>query len=89
MSKPGLYERADRAEHVSFIQITDVHIDAHYMPGTNSDCKEPLCCHFEDGIPVDPSKASGIWGDYHNCDLPITTFRHALEHMTSTHPEVV
>lgn len=71
------------------IQITDIHIDPYYESGTNADCGEPLCCRRESsGRPVNPSKAAGSWGDYRNCDTPLTSLKSALEHITLTHPDV-
>eukprot|EP01103_Thecamoeba_quadrilineata_P008650 TRINITY_DN1838_c0_g1_i1.p1 TRINITY_DN1838_c0_g1~~TRINITY_DN1838_c0_g1_i1.p1 ORF type:complete len:540 (-),score=70.89 TRINITY_DN1838_c0_g1_i1:79-1698(-) len=46
-----------------FVQITDMHYDPLYRPGTNVDCGEPLCCREDDG-PGDSNR----WGNY-QCDL--------------------
>jgi hypothetical protein len=47
-----------------FVHLSDVHVDLHYQPNTNTNCGEPICCHASDGVGT-----SGYWGDY-NCDAP-------------------
>ncbi|RWS17270.1 sphingomyelin phosphodiesterase-like protein 2, partial [Dinothrombium tinctorium] len=71
---------------INVVQITDIHVDPFYMPGTNAQCGEPLCCRLADGFTQNPSKAAGVWGDYRSCDTPIGTLRHALRHISENHP---
>lgn len=73
---------------VSMIQITDIHIDPYYEAGTNADCGEPLCCRAADGRPSNTAKAAGRWGDYRNCDTPVSSLKSALEHISQNHPDV-
>lgn len=74
---------------ISVVQITDIHIDPYYEGGSNADCGEPLCCRASSpGHPNSKSKIAGIWGDYRNCDTPVSSLKSALEHISLTHPEV-
>lgn len=72
----------------SFVQITDIHIDPYYEPGSLSDCKEPLCCRATSGHVQagDKRRQAGRWGDYGNCDLPVRTLRSALQRIREHHP---
>lgn len=73
---------------ISVVQITDIHIDPYYEEGANADCGEPLCCRQSAGSPASKSKTAGTWGDYRNCDTPVSALKSALEHISATHPEV-
>ena len=75
--------------HTKVVQVTDLHVDPYYTPGANADCGEPLCCRGAAGIATSPEKAAGVWGDYRNCDTPISTLRHALKHISETHSNVI
>lgn len=78
----------DRNKISTFVQITDIHIDPFYEPGSLSDCKEPLCCRATSGLvqPGDKRRQAGRWGDYGNCDLPVRTLHNALKRIRSHHP---
>ena len=56
---------------LQIVQITDIHVDPYYVPGSNADCGEPLCCRHTSGIPKHPSKAAGVWGDYVSFTLKV------------------
>ncbi|KAG9509932.1 Sphingomyelin phosphodiesterase, partial [Fragariocoptes setiger] len=71
----------------NFVQITDVHVDPYYEPGTSADCREPLCCRLTSGLPSEGRRAAGSWGDYGNCDTPITTLRHAFNRIRHHHQD--
>jgi len=83
-----LYEQVYAAENerpkLTFLHISDVHIDAEYVDGTLWDCDDYVCCRVQSGIPTDPAKAAGHWGGY-KCDLPMRTFQNMLEHIVETH----
>lgn len=51
----------------TFIQVTDVHVDAIYEAGTNAGCGKPQCCRASEGPAPNASFAAGKWGDY-RCD---------------------
>ncbi|XP_054158127.1 sphingomyelin phosphodiesterase-like [Oppia nitens] len=78
-------ENAKLKSHTKVVQVTDLHIDPYYTPGSNADCGEPLCCRSSNGVAINADKAAGVWGDYRNCDLPISTLRHALKHISEVH----
>lgn len=74
---------------ISVVQITDIHIDPYYEGGANADCGEPLCCRASSPRQSPAKfKAAGLWGDYRNCDTPVSSLKSALEHISLTHPEV-
>lgn len=70
------------------VQITDIHIDPYYEPGSEAQCGEPLCCRSTNGIAKSKDRAAGIWGDYRNCDTPVQTLRHVLKHINEIHSDV-
>ena len=60
-----------------FVQFSDVHVDARYVPQTNTKCGTPLCCQAEYG----PGDA-GKFGNY-ACDIPELVLLSALEFVAS------
>lgn len=64
-----------------FAQMSDIHVDLFYKPGTITNCDEPVCCRQGSGN-------AGTWGDY-NCDLPIKTFEAALMQLQTLNPDFV
>ncbi|RWS17697.1 sphingomyelin phosphodiesterase-like protein 2, partial [Dinothrombium tinctorium] len=72
----------------SFVQLTDIHVDLNYAPGTDSDCGEPLCCRLSNGFTKDVNRKAGVWGDYRKCDSPLITVIEALKHIKENHPFV-
>ncbi|GBL78306.1 Sphingomyelin phosphodiesterase [Araneus ventricosus] len=67
------------------LHISDVHIDLNYKENTSASCGEPLCCRPTSGPPKSPSDASGYWGDYRDCDIPLRTLENMLDHINKTH----
>ncbi|CAL1539136.1 unnamed protein product [Lymnaea stagnalis] len=57
-----------------FLHLTDIHFDLDYQEGSETYCKEPLCCR---GTKVEKN---GAWrfGDYRNCDTPLWTLKDML-----------
>lgn len=70
------------------VQITDIHVDPYYEPGSDANCGEPLCCRSTNGVAKNKDRAAGIWGDYRNCDTPVQTLRHVLKHINEIHSDV-
>jgi hypothetical protein len=58
------YVKNPLAPLLQIVQITDIHVDPYYVPGSNADCGEPLCCRHTSGPPKTSNKAAGVWGDY-------------------------
>ena len=52
------------ANLLDIVQITDIHVDPYYVPGSSAECGEPLCCRATSGPVKGPGKAAGVWGDY-------------------------
>lgn len=69
-------------------QITDIHFDPYFSPGTRSDCGEPVCCRNVNGPASTLASMAGIWGDYTDCDTPYFTIDSALKQVSNAHPNV-
>lgn len=66
--------------------LTDIHWDQEYAPGSAADCKDPLCCRNDSGLPSWRRREAGYWGTYSKCDLPLHTVEHLLEHLAKNGP---
>ncbi|XP_015672780.1 sphingomyelin phosphodiesterase [Protobothrops mucrosquamatus] len=62
--------------------LTDLHWDRQYTPGSDPNCKDPLCCRG--GQPRGPG--AGYWGSYSKCDLPLHTLENLLQHLALAGP---
>merc|ERR1711892_234988 len=69
------------------LQITDVHIDLSYLPGSPVSCGLPCCCMASTGLAGEDQIASGVWGDY-SCDLPSYTFEDMVKHVAEAHTDL-
>ncbi|GLV41289.1 uncharacterized protein CBL_04813 [Carabus blaptoides fortunei] len=72
---------------ISILQITDIHYDDIYVPGSNALCGEPLCCAANQGEPATSEARAGFWGDYRNCDMPWHSVLNLMKQL-STHDNV-
>ncbi|KAI0978368.1 hypothetical protein GJ496_008954 [Pomphorhynchus laevis] len=63
------------------LHLTDIHLQTNYQPGSNAECKEPLCC-FGPEI-SDESRRAGYFGDYRKCDLPLWTVEEIFKHIAA------
>ena len=68
---------------LSVLQLSDVHLDFSYQPGTKEDCGDAACCRTEVGYPPAGEPGAGEWGSLH-CDLPMKTFGTLLDYITNT-----
>lgn len=66
--------------------LTDIHWDQEYAPGSAADCKDPLCCRNDSGMPSWRRREAGYWGTYSCCDLPLHTVEHLMEHLGKSGP---
>ncbi|KAK2703000.1 hypothetical protein QYM36_018450, partial [Artemia franciscana] len=80
--------REPDAPTLKVLHVSDFHWDPEYLPGSNADCGDPLCCRAGSGIPANESAIAGYWGDYRDCDLPLWTLRNSMEHIASTHSDI-
>ncbi|XP_067889077.1 sphingomyelin phosphodiesterase isoform X2 [Heterodontus francisci] len=69
--------------------LTDIHWDKGYTPGNNPDCRDPLCCRKESGLPPQHRKGAGKWGEYSKCDLPLHTIENLLQNLQPGHFDLV
>lgn len=63
------------------LQISDIHVDARYAPGSPIDCSEPLCCRDNNATKANPNSA-GYWGSLGSCDTPYWTLELLLKHLS-------
>ena len=42
--------KVDRTASLKVLQLTDVHMDLSYLPGSNPDCGLPCCCMNSTGL---------------------------------------
>lgn len=76
----------DDVPKLKVLQITDIHYDPYYQPGSESDCDFPACCRASVGYPArSPETAAGKWGDYRKCDSPKRLIENAFQHIAETH----
>ena len=61
------------------LQISDLHTDLKYTPGSKVNCNEPLCCR-------QPAQhgdiLAGYWGSLGYCDVPFWTVENFLQHVS-------
>jgi hypothetical protein len=85
----NLYETIkDKKGDVKVAVISDLHMDYDYTPGMATGCDKPVCCRSDSGLPKDPSKGAGKWGDY-NCDLNERMLLTLLDKVRSLKPDAV
>ncbi|KAJ7640733.1 Metallo-dependent phosphatase-like protein [Mycena polygramma] len=66
------------------VHFSDVHIDRQYTPGSDADCKKPICCrNFADELQP-PNEPAGPFGNP-NCDSPIGLAMSMLEQISAHH----
>lgn len=70
---------ADKLTNLRILQLTDIHYDPEYQPGSNSNCGEQLCC--QTGHPKEFKDQAGFWGDYNVCDMPWHTVENLAKHI--------
>ncbi|KAH7728277.1 Protein ASM-1 [Aphelenchoides avenae] len=64
------------------LQISDIHFDAGYVPGSESSCSMPVCCTGRPGPEV--QQPAGYWGTIAACDIPYWTIENMLAHINRT-----
>ncbi|KAG9067925.1 hypothetical protein KI688_011516 [Linnemannia hyalina] len=61
---------ASSGKLIDVLHLSDWHVDAGYIPGSEAECDQPLCCRKHSNSPAVPKRKASTWGDYH-CDVPI------------------
>jgi len=88
--KPAVMKPENPDETISelkVLQITDVHLDLSYLPGSPVDCGLPCCCLSSTGLAEAGQDSAGYWGDY-SCDLPGNTFQDMVRHVAEAHTDL-
>ncbi|KAK7063317.1 Sphingomyelin phosphodiesterase [Halocaridina rubra] len=68
------------------LHLADTHFDPLYLPGSNADCGNELCCREESGVPETPEAEAWFWGDYRKCGSPRWMLEDMLTNIVSEHP---
>ncbi|KOS18929.1 Sphingomyelin phosphodiesterase 2 [Escovopsis weberi] len=55
------------------VQFSDIHVDPHYVAGSNTQCTKPICCrpYTDNDLPGNTKSPAGPNGD-HKCDSPVS-----------------
>ncbi len=70
------------------IHLADIHADLHYAPGSLAACGNYLCCRASDADDSsNTSISAGPWGDYRDCDMPITAVETILHDAATRHAD--
>ena len=74
------------------LQISDLHFDIFYQPGSESLCLSPICCQADSTNMHQRNpktrnhviKPAGYWGTIGKCDVPYWTIENMLQHINKT-----
>ncbi|XP_064489500.1 sphingomyelin phosphodiesterase-like [Ornithodoros turicata] len=80
---PRAFPVVAHGQTVRVLQLSDTHYDPEYTPGSNGDCKDPLCCRS--GPPATEAAKAGKWGYPGKCDIPFRTLESMMQHAANTH----
>ncbi|KAK6047140.1 hypothetical protein COOONC_15359 [Cooperia oncophora] len=67
--------------YLRVLQLSDMHVDFDYNPGSEAECDLPVCCR---ATTEKPKKPAGYWGTVGRCDIPYRTLKNMLEHINAT-----
>lgn len=73
---------------LTIVQVTDIHFDPEYQPGSLAQCDEPMCCRETPASGVSDAARAGYWSDYRDCDTPLHTIENALDHIKETYKTI-
>ena len=76
------------ANDLNIVQITDIHYDPDYQPGSLAECDEPLCCRSSVKKGTSKEAQAGYWSDYRSCDSPLHMVEQAFDHIRETHSKI-
>lgn len=73
-----------RSDAVRVVQLTDIHIEPNYAPGSPTECGLPVCCLDK----WTGTGRAGELGDFH-CNLPRSTIELFLERVKDFNPDII
>lgn len=75
---------------LTFVHISDIHVDLSYTVGANTNCTEDICCfvYSADDAPNVTDSPAGPWGD-HNCDSPLDLEQSLYDAIERTVPDAM
>ena len=77
-----------QSKYFKVLQLTDIHFDPYFAPGSRNDCGEPVCCRVVNGPSDSNSHMASMWGHYTDCDTPFFTVQNSLQRISKEHPDV-
>lgn len=90
-NKPPLLDRPLVPENIvptKVIHLADIHTDLHYAPGALAECGDYLCCRASDqDDPSNSSISAGPWGDYRDCDMPVSGVETIIRDAATRHAD--
>lgn len=69
---------------IKWVQLTDIHVDMHYVVGSNPNCHQPVCCR--DSPNPQAAHQAGPYGQY-KCDTPLPLLHSALDAIRAFAPD--
>lgn len=73
------------SQDIRVLQISDIHYDPEYVPGSLATCDEAMCCRRGAGTIEDVTQQAGYWTDYRDCDLPKHFIEDSYDQIMATH----
>ncbi|TKR96369.1 hypothetical protein L596_010399 [Steinernema carpocapsae] len=80
-SRPASPYPTDTQKVLRVLQLSDLHFDLSYIPGSEADCGLPICCQLNASATKRPA---GYWGTVGACDLPPWTIENMFQHLNAT-----
>jgi hypothetical protein len=59
------------------------------MVGSNTNCKDVLCCRVTSGIASNATLGAGSYGTIGKCDLPVSVLEKMTEKLNALAPDLV
>ncbi|KAI0218479.1 hypothetical protein L0F63_005459, partial [Massospora cicadina] len=81
---PKIINGLPGSRHLRILQLSDIHVDYGYTPGSEADCGLPICCQLS-STHKDRKRSAGVWGDY-NCDLAPSMLNSMLDYIQTLPP---
>uniref|UniRef100_A0A1I8QE44 Sphingomyelin phosphodiesterase n=1 Tax=Stomoxys calcitrans TaxID=35570 RepID=A0A1I8QE44_STOCA len=76
------------ANDLNIVQLTDIHYDPEYKPGSLADCEDLLCCRDNPSTGISVEAEAGFWSDYRYCDSPLHMIENAFDSIKETNPKI-
>jgi 3',5'-cyclic AMP phosphodiesterase CpdA len=68
--------------------LSDIHLDLDYVPGSEADCGDIVCCHQQPKEHQNVTRPAGKYGDF-KCDIPRATVASLLNHIATQNVDMI